>query len=230
MDQLSPWYQLYQFAPPHFPFCGRILNGYIADPVDTFTSIFYFFIGLYLYRMSRREPKSIQKHFYIITFIVTLGSILFHMSFSYVLLMADFLGIFILSFYSIGLNLIRLGQIKKDGFYQKVFLAGLLYLVTMVISYQVKFHSGILMIPLILLTLLTEIQAWRKDQQVNYKYLILTTISLSLGYICMLLEGAPFRVGCYQTAYYLHSFWHLLSALSFVFIFKFYQQFKIQMD
>jgi hypothetical protein len=227
MNALSPWHSLYSFAPPPFPFCGKIVDGFIADPADTYTSFFYLIIGLLIYLKSKYYNQSIQNKFYIIPIIITIGSILFHMSFTFVLLMADFIGIFILSFYCIGMNLLRLKKIKCNRFYTRIYCAGFLYTFLMVLNYNI-FHSGLLMIPLLSYAAYLEFKCFKANANINYKYFIISVSSASTGYLFMLLEGKPFHIGCFGTPYYFHSIWHAMSAICFYYLYLFYDQFNLK--
>jgi hypothetical protein len=227
MTSLNPWYRLYSFAPPDFPFCGEIVNGFISDPADTYSSLFYFAVALLLFIKSRSKQFSGQSQFYAIPILITIGSILFHMSFSFVFLMADFFGIFMLTFYCIAMNLIRLKIIGISYFYRRIFIAAALYTSTMIIAYKFHFHSGVLMIPLLIVLAVLENKCFKTNKNIDYKSFIIGCSLAFIGYVFMLLEGKPFHMGCAGTALYFHSVWHLFSACSFYYIFLFYQQFNL---
>ncbi len=228
MDSLNPWYPLYSYAPPHFPFCGVMSPGYITDPADTYTSFFYLLAAYLIYLKSRSSKGTIQYYFYLIPVIITVGSLLFHMSFTYIFLMADFIGIFILTFYCLAMNLLRLDQMKTGHFLKKVYAVGFFYMFSMIISYKINIHSGVLMIPPLAYTAYLEIKCFRLHKNIQYKNFLIGCSLAFIGYLFMLFEGIPFHIGCEGTPFYFHSIWHLLSAISFYFIYLFYEQFNIR--
>lgn len=227
MQPSSPWFFLYHFAPPHFPFCGIMATGWDTDPVDTYSSIFYLIAGFILLRMSKKSPPIIKNIAYI-PFVLTLGSILFHMSFTYVFLIADFLGIFYLTFYGISLNLTRLNAIKPTKVGKYSLIGTLVWAMLMIVSYPLKIHSGLIMVPLLITFLSSEWLCYKKTSGVNYKNYWIAFALCCLGYICMLLEGPPLRLGCRPGIFFgklqLHGLWHLLSATMIIFVFRFYNQ------
>lgn len=227
MPESSPWYHLYQFAPPHFPYCGTIHDGWIIDPVDTFTSFFYSVVAFIIYQQAKNGPKEL-KNIAWIPLVVTVGSILFHASFTYTFLVADFLGIFYLNFYGINLNFTRLGKLDKSKIASNALWTTLGYGVLMALMYKLKIHSGLLMIPILGIFIWSEWRCSKIEPDMKYKYYFLAVLLSALGYACMLIEGPPLRIGCLpgplEGKVQLHTIWHLLSAASMVCIFKFYNQ------
>jgi len=96
------------------------------------------------------------------------------------------------------------------------------------LTYQLNIHSGLLMLPLLFVYLSSEVMCYRQEEGVSYKSYWTAFFLISLGYGAMLIEGPPFRLGCLVGPYYgkiqLHTIWHFLSALSMIFIFRFYNQ------
>ncbi len=227
MPESSPWYSLYKFAPPHFPFCGTLNDSWVVDPVDTYTSIFYTFVALFMYFQSKKSPKVIRNIAWI-PFVVTFGSILFHASFTYTFLVADFLGIFYLNFYGIHLNFVRLGKVDKSKVAKMAFGATVIYGILMALLYKAKIHSGLLMVPILFVYLQSEWRCSKIEEGVSYKPYFGAIILAGLGYLAMLVEGPPLRLGClpgpWQGKLQLHTIWHLMSALSMVCVFNFYNQ------
>lgn len=227
MPESSPWYQLYKFAPPHFPFCGTLTDHWVVDPVDTYTSFFYTLISIYMFYLGKDSPKLIKRIAWI-PLVLTVGSILFHASFTFVFLVADFLGIFFLNFYGIHLNFVRLGKVEKDKVLKLSLAATFIYGILMAAFYQTKIHSGILMIPILFVFLQSEWRCHKIEEGVRYKHYFLATLFSGLGYIAMLVEGPPLRLGCLpgplEGKLQLHTVWHFMSGLSMISVFKFYNQ------
>jgi len=227
MQASSPWFSLYRFAPPNFPFCGVMTSGWDVDPIDTYSSVFYLIAGFILLKMAKRSPPAIRNIAYI-PFVLTIGSILFHMSFTYVFLIADFIGIFYLSCYGISLNLSRLGVIDASKIVPYSFVGTLIWSTVMAIAYPLKIHSGLFMVPLLVTFLSSEWLCSKKHPEVNYRDYAIAVFMCSVGYICMLLEGPPFRLGCHPGQFFqklqLHALWHFLSAAMMIFVFRFYNQ------
>ncbi|MCR9206198.1 MAG: hypothetical protein NXH75_16565, partial [Halobacteriovoraceae bacterium] len=60
MLETSPWYFIYKLAPPHFPFCGEIGQGWNADPIDTYTSAFYLIVALIIFKLAKNSPPLLR--------------------------------------------------------------------------------------------------------------------------------------------------------------------------
>ena len=79
MSPESPWYAISQLASLPFPYCGKIGNGWIADPFDTWSSLIYPLVTLWI--LKRHKTNSYTFMIAITPLFLAIGSILFHMSF-----------------------------------------------------------------------------------------------------------------------------------------------------
>ncbi|GEM_PF-5356828 len=223
----SPWFELYTFAPPHFPFCDEFNADWVLDPIDTYSSFFYTIVAVIIYFQGKHSPKALRQMAWI-PFFLTFGSILFHMSFTYIFLVADFLGIFFLSFYGINLNFVRLGKVEKTKVIRLSMAGTILYGLLMALLYSIKVHTGLLMLPLLFILIQSEWRCFKLEKEVDYSTYKMALALIVLGYIAMLLEGIPFQLGCLEGPFkgklQLHLIWHLFSAISMVLIFRFYNQ------
>lgn len=233
MPESSPWYQLYKFAPPYFPYCGDFNANWVLDPIDTYSSFFHTIAALVIFYQGKHSPKVLRQLAWI-PLIITIGSILFHMSFTYAFLIADFMGIFFLNFYGINLNFARLRKVDKEKVFRLSLGLSVIYGLMMALTYKARVHTGLLMIPILFILLQSEWRCFKKNKEANYKHYFIAVGLTALGYVAMLLEGPPFRLGCVEGALkgklQLHLIWHLLSATSIVFIFKFYNQKALRKD
>lgn len=232
MPETSPWFSIYNFAPPHFPFCGVLTDHWNADPVDTYTSVFYTMASVILYFMAKKSnsPKAI-KNIALIPLLVTFGSVIFHMSFTFVFLVLDFLGIFLLNFYGIGLNYMRLGKMKRKDVIRFSWACTILYAFMMAVVYKAHIHSGLLMVPILFVFFRSEYLCFKREEGVNYKPYLQATVLTLIGYVAFLLEGPPLRLGCEEPwvgKLQLHSIWHFFSAFSMIYVFRFYNQEKLR--
>ena len=134
MDTNSPWYELYKLLPTPFPYCGESNNSWVHDTMDTWTSLFYTAVSFWMYYKSKNYRKSPLGQLYLVPLIITLGSILFHISFTYIFLMADFFGIFTLTFYCLNLNRLRLSEVKKPIMRQSIIFSSI-WIFSMLITY-----------------------------------------------------------------------------------------------
>ncbi len=206
-------------------------QGWVLDPIDTYTSVFYLISALFIYREAKSSPK-VLRNIAIIPLFVTFGSVLFHMSFTYTFLVADFLGIFYLNFYGIFLNFRRLKKVSLIRIPLYSFFWTAFYAFLMAISYRYRIHSGLLMIPILGVFLGSEWMCFQREEGVNYRPYLKAFFLIAGGYTAMLIEGPPLRLGCLEGPFkgmlQLHSVWHLLSASSMVFVFRFYNQLALR--
>ncbi|TNF25266.1 MAG: hypothetical protein EP319_16590 [Deltaproteobacteria bacterium] len=230
MNTDSPWYPLFNLLPTPFPYCGESSASWIHDPVDTWSSFLYLVAAYWIYQKSRRLEDSPLKSFYLIPVIITFGSILFHTSFTYIFLMADFFGIYTLNFFCMGLNRVRLGGTDNRHVFIKSIGFSAIWTFSMLLTHHFKLSSGFTMIPPIITTLILELRCFKSEQNTQYKNFFIAGTFITAGYVMMLLEGKPWHIGCDGQYMQLHTWWHLLSALSMVFIFKFYLQFYRSID
>lgn len=230
MNPASPWYKLYSLMPTPFPYCGESNAHWIHDPVDTWSSLLYLIPSLWMFLKTRDDKSSPLANMYLIPIFISVGSILFHTSFTYVFLMADFFGIFILNFFCLGMNAYRLGINNGKSLVLKSMGLAALWTTTMLGTFYFGLSSGLTMIPPILGTLYLEMRCFKTEQETNYFHFFLGGFLIILGYILMLIEGKPWHIGCFNPILHLHTWWHVFSAISMIFIFNFYLQFCTNLD
>ncbi len=228
MNPNSPWYSLFMFLPTPFPYCGNSNADWIHDPVDTWSSLVYLLAAYWMYQKSKSLKDSPLSKMYWIPILITIGSILFHTSFTYIFLMADFFGIYTLNFFCMGLNSMRLGSTNGRHVLLKALCFSMIWTFSMLITHRYALSSGLTMIPPILGTLWLEIRCLKHDTNTRYLNFFIAGFLITGGYIVMLLEGKPWHIGCNGPYLHLHTWWHLLSAISMIFIFKFYLQFNLR--
>lgn len=227
MDVNSPWYSLYQLMPTPFPYCGESNPHWIHDPMDTWSSLFYVLVSIWIYRKSKAYRSSALGQMYLIPLLISVGSILFHMSFTYIFLMADFFGIFTLNFYCLNLNRLRLSGTQNSSILTQSILFSSIWVLSLLMTFSLKLSSGLTMIPPILVTLWLELRCYKSEKKSSYVNFWPAVFFIITGYIFMLLEGKPWHMGCFGPVLHFHTLWHFFSAVSIVFIFKFYLQFSV---
>lgn len=195
--------------------------------MDTWSSLFYVLVSIWIYRKSKAYRSSALGQMYLIPLLISVGSILFHMSFTYIFLMADFFGIFTLNFYCLNLNRLRLSGTQNSSILTQSILFSSIWVLSLLMTFSLKLSSGLTMIPPILVTLWLELRCYKSEKKSSYVNFWPAVFFIITGYIFMLLEGKPWHMGCFGPVLHFHTLWHFFSAVSIVFIFKFYLQFSV---
>jgi hypothetical protein len=218
MDLISPWESLRQFGLPNIRWCEAHTHGWIAEPANTWSNLIYIILGLVL--LWRQRKNAIISDGLIGSSLVFLGcaSFVYHMSFTFILQIGDFVGMFMLLGYCVAFNL------KRAGGRRNIHLIawGLVFLFFIPFSimrlYGIAYQS---LIPLfVILLLVTEWKA-RKFDPLPLKKFWLGLSLIGISFICTISDAK--RWWCMpESMLQGHAFWHLFSALAIFMLADYY--------
>ena len=224
----SPWYSWAKIAPPNVDWCETNLSGYISEPANTWSNLFYLVLTILLIKESQKIKNIELKKIVPAIFLMGLFSFIYHASFNFFTQFFDFLGMFLMINFFIGLNLVRLKKLKSDAFNKFYLFSNIFFSALVVIFYIVHVPIQSLVIIQALFLIFSELTLKKMEPETLYKNFAIA--------ICFILSAATFsildvsRVLCSPDNHYFqgHATWHLLSAISLFFAFKFYGQFQFK--
>jgi hypothetical protein len=222
----SPWYPLAKMAPPNVNWCETNLSGYITEPANTWSNIFYIILAYILYRQTKNiEDKNLKKIVPAI-FIVGISSGIYHASFNFFTQLFDFVGMFLMTNFFVGLNLIRYKKLSYKGFNKFYLISNIVFTALAVIFYLTKFPLQTLILVQAFFLIFSEVKLKATSTEANYK-----PFALAVGFIVVAITFSLLdvtRTMCSPDNHYFqgHATWHLFSAVALYFAFTFYKQFN----
>ena len=111
-----PWEPLSSFWLPNVRWCEAQLCSIVVEPANTWSNLGYVFAGLALLALGRRRGDRTLRVFGAAEIVVGVASFVYHMSYTGVLQVLDFLGMYVFTNLLIALNLLRLGWLSRERF------------------------------------------------------------------------------------------------------------------
>jgi hypothetical protein len=219
-------------AVPTMKYCETNLCSLVAAPANTWSNIFYIVVGIYLISISRKEKGLLLKLIGPLAIFCGLASGIYHATFSYVWQAFDNGAMFIFISLLLVFNLYRL----KTKHISTKLLSGLFILLN-IASISAFFYKktlfginvGITIFAVELIAVLTIEAILYAKAKAKYKLdnLLFAFGLLIVGWGIWWLDFL--KIWCDPNIFHLingHATWHILTALSFIFIYKFYKQFS----
>lgn len=221
-----PWYGLSELRLPNVDWCEAQRCATVVAPANTWSNLAYLLVALLLWWLARRSTAPQLRFFAPAAAIVGIASLIYHASYTFVLQVLDFLGMYVFCYLLITLNLRRLGVLRPDDwrrrFWQLVFGTTLL---TVAVDFLEVPIQGLVFL-LIVAIVATELWLRRRGPTRSPHWFALALALLSAGAAFSILDVT--RRWCDPTHPILqgHAFWHVLSALSLVAAYLYYRQFE----
>jgi hypothetical protein len=216
-----PWYELSEIKLPNVKWCEENLCSWVVNPANTWSNILYLVLGvLFMLRGQKANRKSIVWLGGAMIF-MGMSSLIYHASYTFVLQVLDFLGMYVFLDLILALNFARAGWIKKSSImpvYWTLVLS--MTLITTVLGW-VNFPIQGLIIVLGVIMAFTEYRV-----QVSKNSYAAANGNLIIAGIAFLLLAVTFsvmdvsRFWCDPTDHVLqgHAIWHIFSAIGLSFL------------
>lgn len=215
-----PWEPLSSFWLPNVRWCESQLCSWVVEPANTWSNLAYVIAGVALFWFGSRRHDRTLGIFGVTAIVVGISSFVYHMSYSGVLQVLDFFGMYVFLILLIGLNLVRLGRLPQARFWPMYW--GSVVTLT-VLTVALRFTSvpiqGIVL-ALILGIVATEfLQPAKPDRR--FFYLSLVALIVAAGFSA----ADVTRTFCDPEDHFVqgHAIWHVLGSLSIVFAACYYR-------
>jgi hypothetical protein len=219
------------FVKPTIKYCEDNLHSYIAQPANAWSNLVFVFVGVYIYLKSRDHKNPLLKFLGPMAVLIGIFSFIYHASYTFIGQFLDLGSMYLFSSYLIILNLRRL---NKEFFTTRklLFIFSLLIFTSFSATYFIRtinnFNIGLPIFALqILVVLILEWQLHKRKVS-NYKIhsILIAFVIFMFAFILWILDFL--RIWCEPSTFHLingHALWHILSAISFLFVYFFYRQF-----
>jgi hypothetical protein len=211
-----PWEPLSSFWLPNVRWCEAQLCSVVVEPANTWSNLAYVFAGLALLWIGARRGDRTLRIFGLAEIVVGVCSFVYHMSFSGVLQVLDFFGMYVFTNLLLGLNLVRLGVLPRRRFWA-VYAASVLALTALTVALRfTPFPIQGIVFVLILGIVATELrQRTAPPAGRRWFFASLATLTIAAGFSAADVTG----VFCDPENHFVqgHAIWHVLGAISLVF-------------
>jgi hypothetical protein len=223
MQPGCPWSDVANAWLPNLKWCEAQRCSWIVEPANTWSNLAYIAVGLWLLWQAAQRGDSIQRTFGRATLAVGSCSFLYHASWTGVLQILDFAGMYIFLGLPLSFNAERLGWLapERRGAVYAWGICGLT-VVTVLLRFT-PFPIQAIVGVLILMTLATE-WALRGRDAVSYQPFFVSLGLLTVGTAFSTLDAT--RAWCEPGNVVLqgHALWHVFTALSLLAVSRFYGQ------
>ena len=223
-----PWYDSAElFGAPNLKWCEASLCGWVSEPANTWSNVAYLLVALLVWLQCRRSAHLELRWMGPAMALMGLLSALYHASNNYLTQMFDFVGMYLLIFWLLTINLRRNGWIqmrRQVPVFVGLLLMGVLLVHLMYLS-QLRFQVLIALISMAIL--ITEFSARRDPKErVQLRNFWAGVALILLAQTASLADLN--RVLCDPDNHWLqgHALWHLLSAAALYFSVQHYRQLR----
>lgn len=210
--------------PPNVDWCEQELCSWVVNPADTWSNLAYVAFGLWMMWSARGRGDGAAM-FGPAAIVVGLCSGAYHASYTYLLQLLDFLGMYLFVGLLLTLNAERLGWIGARA-RRRVLLGGVAGLMALTpIVFETGFPIQSIVFVLILLTVGQEVVLARRTRAEDRPAYGLFLAALALITVAAGFSAADVtRMWCEPDNHWLqgHAIWHVLSATALAVLFLFH--------
>ena len=225
LAESCPWHKLSQMAPTNVDWCEASTCGWINEPANTWSNLIYLLLTIWAYYQTRDKEGSPLKVFVPAFFFMGFFSFVYHASYNFFTQWLDFVGMFLMTGLFISLNLVRLKAIKRANIFKFYGVFNLLFGVLVIIFYLTYIPIQSLIVIHALFLIISELKLRKSPDKKPYKPFIISIILILVAATFSVLDVT--RTWCDPHNHFIqgHAIWHIVSAFSLAFAFKFYSQF-----
>lgn len=225
-----PWYDMAEkYGGPNINWCENTICGWFNEPANTWSNLLYLVVGIYIWKAAKKDGQKFLSLWGPCIFITGLLSFFYHSTNNLLTQFGDFFGMYFLTGFLVSLNLRRLNIISNKF----INIAFWLYVIVFsgvfygALEMGIKVQFIIVVQAAIILGL--EILCFNKAiQKIDYRFLGLGLIGIIIAETFSLLDVN--RIMCDPNNHIIqgHALWHVIGAIAFIPVFKFYQQFNFE--
>jgi len=220
------WYDLYTNYPPNVNWCEQELCGYIIEPSNTWSNIFYFILAIAIFLRCRKE--GLPQYFSVATILMGGLSFLYHLSLNFFSQFLDFLGMYIFLCLICVVNISRYREqvLKKTTSFLKYYVSSVFVLsIFTVIFYFISIPYQILVLGLGGFILALEYKLMDKFTLEKYRNVLLGVSFLVVAISFSIADVTRTWCNPHNHIVQGHALWHLFSSIGLWFVFCYFRKF-----
>lgn len=222
-----PWYDAAElFGAPNIKWCETTICSWISEPANTWSNLLYLILALFIFAQNRKSPHLELRWMGPAMFLMGLFSLIYHASNNYLTQVFDFIGMYLLVFWFLVINLRRAGRIARSsqvGVWAALSVActalvHVMYLTGLKFQLIVAFAAAAI--------IATEMMARRhaESERVPLGNFLAGLALIGMAQAASLLDGS--RLACAPDHPWLqgHAVWHVLAAIGLYFSVEHYRK------
>lgn len=212
------------FAPGTVRFCEEHLCGWITQPANTWSNLFYIASGIYIIKTARHEEHQPLQSIGWIAILVGIGSFFFHASSTFIGEFCDLAAMFLFANFMLFFNLKRLWNLTVKKAAKGYVFANILSLGLLL---WVRPIGIVLFSVLVTMAVLVEIYIGLTTKVRHWSYKPLRNLGLAFGLSYLFWNLDYHGIWCDPHNHWLqgHALWHVINSVCFWFAYQFYRQF-----
>jgi hypothetical protein len=214
-----PWYG---WAPATMHFCEALTGGPMAQPCNAVSSLAFVAVGLYLFRLC--SGRSLYRLFPVSCVLVGVSSFLYHASWTFFFQVFDVSSMYMMSCLLLSFNAWRLGLLSSRRLPEAY---AVLVAASIVVMVMLKGRSGETLFGIeIAAAAAMEALLLKRGSGARYGHFV-RGLAVFLAALAVWVLDVK-EIVCAPENHYLqgHALWHVLNALCFYFMYRFYRQFS----
>lgn len=217
-----PWDQC---IPATKDFLETAPCAWIKEPCNTWSNLAYILIGVYILWRYRRDAWKPIKFLGFMAIALGITSGLYHASCILTFQAMDLASMYLITTLLITLNLRRIGFIKKGEVY-RIFWG--LFLVSTAIFVSFRSHGRLVFTIHVFAVIFSELHLYlSRRNHAEYRDMFRALSLFALSYVVWFLDVKGLISNPDNHYIQGHALWHVLSAFSILFLYRFYDQFPI---
>lgn len=228
-NHMCQWYPYTElFGPSNVQWCEQIRCHWIAEPINTYSSLAFIIVSIILFTLSYFKENSETKAIPYLTFVIGIGSVLYHMGVNYIFHMLDVAAIYLFLGWITKINLTRLNLIsdEKKFYFYGIYVTAFLIIGHIFYLNYLPFQN--LLIIAIAGYIYTEYKLFKTSEEKAIPYFLFAAGgSLIIGKIFSLLDQNKILCDPNHSWFQGHAVWHILAAISILLI---YLHFYFQLE
>ena len=224
---MCPWYDITEkTGAPNIKWCEETLCQWISEPANTWSNLGYLIVAvMIMYFGIKHRHNSNMKQFGPVIFFMGAMSFFYHQSNFYGSQVLDFVGMFFMIGWAIGMNLIRLKILNPKHLLRFNLILGSLLTGGMHLMYLTGIKFQVIVLGAAFTIIATEYLSHKK-QHMNQKWFVCTLFSLMAAFGFSLSDNK--RIWCDPSQHgWLsqgHAIWHWIAAISMGCLYLHYSQ------
>ena len=226
-----PWYELSEMAKPNVKWCEASQCGWITEPANTWSNLAFIISGIIIWYLARKKGQKSLTLLGQVGVFVGICSFVYHMSYTMVLQVFDFVAMYAFVGVLLLFNLRRLEKISKEKQIPFFFALVLGCTALFFTFYALKVPMQIIVAVLVVAFIASEFLARRRlTEKPKSKHFILAFVSLGIAIVFTLLDVT--RTWCEPDNHIIqgHALWHVFNSITIFFLYKYFEQFSFDED
>ncbi len=224
-----PWHDSAELlGAPNIKWCESAVCGWISEPANTWSNLAFLVFAAVIYLQCRKSPAIELRWMGPAMFVMGLCSGVYHASNNYLSQMFDFIGMYLLVFWFLAINLRRSGWIPLARQHQAFIALVLLGVALVHLMYLAQLRFQLIIAVASVAVLATEFSArWHSEvEQVPLRWFLAGAALLLVAQSASLADVT--RLLCDPDNHFIqgHAVWHLLSAAALYCSVQHYRQLR----